>query len=325
MSAKSRLLPPAHIPTTLWDRSSETLTLPSALASAYERLIHRLGLHATATTRVKGVGAVGGLSKESADQHLAQAFDGSAARVMLAALDPRTELGPTSDSFIQSTAGASLALTDAPCGAAAAALAFLTVLAELRAKRVLPRLPLDVKFVGGELSPHAIAHAQQLFGELLGELEARAIFVDCQFHVWNVLESLSTADLVKASLLHGSSCTFKLLVIANFNGFLVKDKKQSDAQPQLDELLRYASGEQSLALWIEPEMNRSTGSGGLFSWLLGLLQSKWRLFARSVPGATEDAPGFCSEARFRLPLAPAETSRVKLAVMSIDLTRAGSR
>jgi hypothetical protein len=265
------------------------------------------------------------LTKESADQHLAQAFDGSAARAILAVLDPRSELGSTSDSFIQSTAGASLAVTDAPCGAAAATLAFLAVVAELRAHKVLTRLPLEVKFIGGELSPHAVAHAQHLFEELHTDLEAQAIFVDCQFHSWDVLDRLSTSDLVKASMLHGAPCTSKLLVIANFNGFLAKEGKQREAQPQLDELLRYASGKHSLAVWIEPRMNRATSTGGLFSWLFGLLGSKWRLFAKPSPGASKDAPGFYSLARFQLPLQPTQASRVTLAVMPIDLTRVSAR
>jgi hypothetical protein len=287
----------------------------------YENHINRLGLLATATTRQGSSGPVGGLTKASADEHLAKAFDGSAARAILAVLDPKSELGSTSDSFIQSMAGASLALTDAPCGAAAAALALLTVVAELRAHNVLPRLPLDVKFVGGELSPHAIDHAKQLFHEIYDNLEAQAIFVECQFHEWNVLDPLSTSDLVRASMLYGASCSAKLLVIANFNGFLIKEGKQKEAQPQLDEILRYASGKQSMAIWIEPEMNRATGSGGLFSWLYRLLRGKWSPFAKVDPGATDEAPGFSSVARFQLPLQPTQSARVTLAVLPIDLTR----
>lgn len=324
-SSRTRLLRPEQIPEAVWESKSGTLTLPSSLARAYEQLIDRLGLRTMATSRSKNGGPVGGLTKASADEHLAQAFDGSAARAIFAVLDPKSELGSTSDSFIQSTAGASLALTDAPCGAGAAALAFLTILAELRAHKVLPRQPLDVKFIGGELSKYAVGHAEHLFEELREDLEAQAIFVDCQFHNWNVLDRISTSDLVTASMLHGAPCTSKLLVIANFNGFLVKEGKQKEAQPQLNELLRYASGRQSLAVWIEPEMNRATANGGLFSWLFGLLEGKWRLFAKATPGATKEAPGFCSLASFRLPLQPTQTSRVTLAVMPIDLTRAGAR
>ena len=321
-SSSARLLRPEQIPEVVWDSKLGILTLPSSLARAYEQLIDSLGLRTMATNRLMNDGPVGGLTKESADEHLAKRFDGSAARAIVAVLDPKSELGTTSDAFIRSTAGASLALTDAPCGAGAAALAFLTILADLRAHKVLPRQPLDVKFIGGEISEHAVGHAKHLFEYLREDLEAQAIFVDCQFYIWDVLDRVSTSKLVTASILHGRSCTSKLLVIANFNGVLVKASKQKKAVSQLDELLRYASGRQSLAVWIEPEMNRATANGGLFSWLFGLLEGGWKLFAKATAGATKEAPQFCSLARFRLPLQPTQTSPVTLAVMPIDLTGA---
>lgn len=324
-SGNDRLLKPAHIPESLWDHSTEVLQLPASLANAYETQIDKHGLRELATTRADNEGPVGGMTKENADQHFAQMFDGSAARAILAVVDPKDEMGSTSDAFIKSTAGASLALTDAPCGAGAAALAFLTTLAELRACNVLPRMPLEVKLVGGELSPHAMDHAKDLLELVRGRLEEQAIFVDSQFHSWNVLDKLSTTDLIKASMAHGVSCASKLLVVANFNGFLVKERKQKEAQPQLDELFRYASGGQSLAVWIEPDMNRATGKGGLFVWLRNLLTGGWRLFAKGDPEATEETPVFRVSARFRLPLVPAEFSRVTLAAMPIDLTRGAAQ
>ena len=146
-----------------------------------------------------------------------------------------------------------------------------------------------------------------------------------KFKEWNVLDKLSTADLVKESAVHGASCSSKLLVIANFNGFLVKEKKQKQAQPQLEELLRYASGEQSLAVWIEPDMNRSAANGGLFSWLYQQFDTVWKRFAKIDPAATSSQPAFRTSARFSLPLKPTDFSRVSLAVMPIDLTRSTNK
>ena len=225
---------------------------------------------------------------------------------MLAVLDPKSEGGKASDTFIKSMAGCTLALTDAPCGAGAAALAFLSTIAELRASEVLPRYPLEVKFIGGELSIHAVNHAKKLFSDIQSELEVQAIFLDAKFKEWNVLDKLSTSDFVKESALHGASCSSKLLVIANFSGFLVKESKLKEAQPQLDELLRYATGEQSLAIWIEPDMNRSAANGGLFSWLYQRFETVWRLFAKIDPVATCSDPVFRTSAKFSLPLKPTD-------------------
>lgn len=320
-----RLLSPALIPSSLWDKTTESLQLPPCLSKAYVAYVDNLGLRKIGTTRSTDGGAVGGLSKENADQHLAQCFDGSVARAMLAVLDPKNQGGMASNTFIKSMAGSTLALTDAPCGAGAAALAFLSTIAELRANAVLPRHPLEIKFIGGELSSHAVDHARKLFSDIQPELEAQAIFLDLKFKEWDVLDKLSNADLVKESAVHGASCSSKLLVIANFNGFLVKERKQKEAQPQLDELLRYASGEQSLAVWIEPDMNRSAANGGLFSWLYQQMTTVWKRFAKIDPAATSSEPVFRTSAKFSLPLQPTMFSRVSLAVMPIDLTRDASK
>ena len=175
------------------------------------------------------------------------------------------------------------------------------------------------------MSSHAIDHARKLFSNIQPELEAQAIFLDLKFKEWNVLGKLSTADLVKESAVHGASCSSKLLVIANFNGFLVKERKQKEAQPQLDELLRYASGEQSFGIWIEPDMNRSAANGGLFSWLYQQIHTGWKLFAKIDPAATSAEPVFRTSAKFSLPLQPTKFSRISLAVMPIDLTRSTSK
>ena len=115
----------------------------------------------------------------------------------------------------------------------------------------------------------------------------------------------------------------RLLIVANFNGFLEKEKKRKEAQPQIEELFRHASGDNSVAIWIEPDMNRATADGGLFSWLRSLLKGPLRLFAKENHDEDDLAPKpiYTSSAQFRLPLNPSETARVRLAVMSFNLVR----
>ncbi|MEQ1685305.1 MAG: hypothetical protein ABL916_16785 [Burkholderiaceae bacterium] len=319
-----RLLRPDELPESLWNQTAGTLTLPIALIDAYVRAVDASKLRHIGINRPPGGGPVGGLTRESANEHFAQAFDGSAARTMLALLDPKNEVGSTSDCFVAAAAGADLALTDAPCGAGAAALSLLTTIASLRAHGVLPRSVLNVRLIGGELSEHAVAHASALLADIRPSLEAQAIFVEHQFIRWDVTDSLSTSDLIKACVVQGVGRACKLLVVANFNGFLVKDQKLKVAQPQLNELFRYASGGHSFAIWIEPDMNRATEKGGLFSSVLRLFSDGgWRHFGKVDPDISAEKPVFTSSARFRLPLQPEMTARVGLAVMPIDL--AGSR
>jgi hypothetical protein len=261
---KKRLLPPGLIPQTLWIPDSELLLLPPSLATAYEVMIDRCSLRKLSESRDPDDPPVGGLSQADADKHFAQAYDGSAARIELALLDPKGVVTHCSDALMGSLTGGKLCLTDAPCGAGAAAFALLTAIAELRAQEVVPRLPLDVFLIGAELSNPAREYAASMLRELRAPLETQAIFVEEEFLRWDVTDPLSNTNLVQCATIKSKNASQKLLVVANFNAFLEREKKRKLAQPRIEELFRYLSGSNSVAIWIEPDMNRATAQGGLF-------------------------------------------------------------
>jgi hypothetical protein len=316
------LLPSELLPDTLWDEKSEQLLLPPVLSGIYKLLIERHKLQNLANSRDPRAPPVGGLDQEKTDQHFAQAFDGSIARVQLALLDPKSEVSDTSNTFINCLLGNKLAITDAPCGAGAAAFALLANIAELRAQNVLPRQPLEVVLIGAELSAPARVYAQEIFNELRPKLEAQAVFVTAEFLEWDVTCSISNTELVQRITLVSNGHLKRLLVIANFNGFLERDGKRKAAQKQLEELFRHASTDKnSRAVWIEPRMNRVTDNGKLFPWLQGLFQEAWRRFARIISVGESESFFKTSSAKFQLPLQANEAAEVRLAVMPIDLLR----
>ena len=319
MSTEERLIKPSVLPNSLWDSGGRILLLPRVLADAYARVIDRHGLHKIAMTRDIDDPPVGGLDQERTDKHFAQAFDGSCARAQLALLDPRNEVPGASNAFVLCLAGNSTSVTDAPCGAGAAAFSFLAIIAELRAQKVLPREPLHIHLIGAELSAPARAYAQEMLAELRSTLESQAIFVDVEWLGWDVTSSLSNTDLIRTMTLAAAGKAARLLVVANFNAFLEKDRKKKEAEAQLGELFRHASGGNSMAIWIEPDMNRATK--GLFPWLRMQLKEAWRRFAREFSSRGEAEPVAVSAVQFQLPLTPAKTARVGLAVMAIDLRR----
>lgn len=316
-----RLLEPADIPITLWDKALGALSLPTHLSEIYVNIIESKGLRALGVARPGGDGPVGGIDKQSTDTHFAQAFDGSVARALLAVLDPKSEAGSTSNNFIRVTAGGQLVLTDAPCGAGAASFAFLSVLAELRQKRVLPRHVLYVKLVAAELSEFAHEYFCEILSRLQPELEAQAIFADFELMKWDVTCEISTSDLVKASVRASSSKCSQMLVIANFNGFLMQSGKLKLAKPQLRELFRYAMGEESFAVWIEPNMNKATNAGGLLPAIFGLYSTLRKLLGLGDAELSSLKPLHQTDAKFTLPLQPGLTAKVQLAVIPMDLSR----
>jgi hypothetical protein len=160
----------------------------------------------------------------------------------LALLDPKDVLTNCSDALVGSLVGGKLCLTDAPCGAGAAAFALLSTVAELRARRVFPRQPLDVYLIGAELSQPARIYAAAILEELRPSLETQAIFVHEEFLRWDVTDLLSNTTLIQCATRKSANASRKLLVVANFNAFLERAGKRKDADPQIYELFRHASG-----------------------------------------------------------------------------------
>lgn len=316
---EDRHLKPTNIPSTLWDSAKEVLILPCLLATAYEEVVRRHGLYELALTRDNDDPPVGGLDQERTNKHFAQAFDGSCARAQLAVLDPKNEVPHASNAFILRLAGNATSITDAPCGAGAAAFSFLATIAELRAQGILPRQPLQVHLIGAELSKPARFYAKEILAELQPQLERQAIYVDAVWLEWDVTIERSNASLIREMTLAGEDKAARLVVVANFNGFLEKDRKRKEAEPQLRSLFIHASLKESLGIWIEPAMNRATE--GLFPWVRDLLRGAWRLFARESGAKGVDEPVAVSRTRYQLPLAPDKTARVGLAVMAFELRR----
>ncbi len=321
MNAQNRLLAAEMLPASLWEQGSETMCLPPELSQVYVSMLERRGLSSLAQARDPNNAPVGGATQEKTDQHFAQAFDGSVARAQLAVTDPKGEVVRVSNAFISSLAGNSIVLTDAPCGAGAAAFAFLSAVAELRANDVLPRIPLDVSMLGAELSVPARAYAAAMLEDLRPFLERQGIFVDAEYVHWNVLDQLSNTDLITRMARALQPATKRLLVVANFNGFLEGERRRKEAQPQLEELLRHASGDGAVVIWIEPQMNSARGPGGLFHVITNLARGVWHRFVRVNTDGDKAEPFLETACKFLSPIESRQRPTVRLAVMRLDLGR----
>lgn len=321
MTMENRFLHPDRLPQTLWDRDNKILRLPNALTSAYEAMIDRNSLRELAQSRTIEDSPVGGLGKSATDKHFAQQFDNSAARAQLAVTDSTKEVARVSNAIIESLSGNMVCITDAPCGAGAAAFSLLCTIAELRAHDILPRLPLHIRLIGAEISEFARQYAKEMLAELTPFLESQAIFVQAELLPWDVTDNLSNTDLIQSMIRAKASVSKNLLVVANFSGFLTRSGKQKDAQPQLAELFRHASGGESVAIWIEPQMKSAVSDSGLFSIVGRWVKDKWHRFVRvNTDGVSND--GFLSsEVQFQSTLTPGRLRPVRLAVMRLDLVR----
>lgn len=318
----SRLVRPDDLPDSLWDRSDQVLSLAPSLVRAYTTLLDRHGLRTLAMQAPPPDGPVGGVSKEDTDKHLAWAFPGSAARVQLAVLDPKSHVPHIADAFTRLLAGNKVAIADVPCGSGAAVLSILATLAELRKQDRVPREPLDVVVVTGEISEFARRYAAEGFGELRTTLEEQAIWIEPVFLHWDVCDKLSNTDLIREITIRSRECGARLLVVANFSGFLQRDGKLSAAKPQLEELFRHVRGGNSSAIWVEPQTNTAAiDEGGLFARLTDWLKQKWASFVRVRRDSDNSEPVGRTSCKCKHPLKTATFFETRLAVMRCDLHR----
>jgi hypothetical protein len=304
-----------RLPATLWDEREKCLSLPPQLVTAYTNALADYGLLEMARGPRPDPAPVGGPSQELTDLHFAHAFGGSLARAQLALLDPHQEVSDTASTLLRFLSGGQLSLTDVPCGAGAGALALLSSIAHLRAERVLPRLPLRVHVVGGEISAPARVYAESLLSVLVPFLAEQAIQLSFETQHWDVLDTMSNTALIERIVVSKANLPQTLLLICNFNSFLERAGKKDEARPQLAELLRYCSGRTNAAVWIEPKMNSATN--GLFPWLRTQI-AKWSRFVKPI--STADDPE-STECKFSLPLSNGSTAIARLSVFPLDLAQ----
>ncbi len=317
MLTERRLLPNGLIPLSLWEPQSGILKMPTALRNIYNKTIVKHGLIELANERQYNDSPIGGVTLEDTKKHFAQSFDGSSARVQLAVLDPKNETNGTSNAFINTLAGNKVIIMDAPCGTGAATLTFVSTIAELREKQILPRSPLEIKVIGGEISVSARSFAKELFEGISAYLESQAIFISYHSESWDATSPISTRDLVRKIVIEAQSCSRSLVIIANFSGFL--ERNFDKAKQQIDEVLRYSSGPGSMAVWIEPQKNNVVKQGQLFYKV-----SQWpvvKTFMSIFELKSGDKPFSISSARFKRPININEIPRVNLAVISFELSK----
>jgi len=254
-----QLISTKELPETLWKSASGELALPPNLVSAYAKLVDKYGLQSVAIDTNPGDGPIGEDGQQGALDHFGRRFTGSCGRVQLYSLDPHHTFQSTRDSFCRLFSSGSVRLLDIPFGAGAAAATLLSVVAELRSAKLLPRLDLVVSIFGGEKNSHQLKLAQDLFAELAPWWLENAIKVIWKFRKWDVLIDDDTTDLVDDWLDAGDQSPQFAVVVANFSGFLWTTTEAAgqrryfdEAEPCLRQIFSRAGKAKAAAYWLEP-------------------------------------------------------------------------
>jgi len=250
-----RFIQTRDLPKTLWCNDSKVMFLPAMLVDQWKKLLEVNNLDDMALTEAEK-GFVGGVTKEDTDKHLAWRYNGSCSRIILSLLDPHHDLSEVADTYASIFSGNEVFLADLPCGSGAASISILSTLAELRKEGVVPRLPLKVVIVAGEISETAREYYEYQLEALKPLLGEQAIWIEYKLVHWNVLDPICTANLTQELILKSQNCNTRLLLISNFTGFLEASNNWTLAKVQLDQIFLHSRDKQSAAIWIEPQKKK---------------------------------------------------------------------
>ncbi|MCI5163680.1 MAG: hypothetical protein D3917_17025 [Candidatus Electrothrix sp. AX5] len=251
----NRFIKFSDIPSSLWCKKTKNIILPKKLVELWKGLLEKNNLIGLAG-KIAPSGFVGGISKEDTDKHLAWRYNGSCARVLLSILDPQHKLSDVSDAYALTFAGNNVFISDLPSGSGAAIVSILCTLFELRKHNVLPRHPLNISIIAGEISSTAKTYLREQLEDLTPYLEEQAIWIEFEIVEWDILNKISTVDLIKKITISSQNATAKLLILSNFTGFLANSGNWKKAQPQLDDIFLHSRDSLSTSIWIEPQTKK---------------------------------------------------------------------
>lgn len=258
-------IPPAYIPSNLWD--NETLRLPEAVTAAYKAV---LSANSLTIPLDAGEAIFGGVTKEESEKHFRYRFCVSAGRGAYTLLDPKETLRDAASYLQTSLADGRVGVLDLACGAGAATAGLLCTLASVRDEGVFPRLPLNLDILGADIAVTARGLCDSIHGHLERTIRTSGIAVTRATHEWDMMDVASTSDLCDHWLARNLHAEELLIVISGMSGALRSAEQRAAANNALTHILTRVHSRPHTLLWIEPDMKGV--ANGLFRWLRGLLR-----------------------------------------------------
>lgn len=267
-----RVLPIKLIPKTIWDK--DILHLSSELVNSYEMELSNLGLLERARRGTDKKDIHGGCNREEAIEHFTYRFGVSAGRSEFTILAPSEAITKFSDALLSTFSDGHVGLLDIPCGTGSASVTFLTVLAELRTKQILPKLPLTISIVGGDCSKTALGICRSMLDRVRPILAQQGIIIHYELDQWNATRNDETARMVDKWFALANGAGEYVVCISNFSGALIKGKIFDDFTPCLSQILGRLHDKRSTLIWIEPVDSNAKK---------GLIPKIFEFINRSIP------------------------------------------
>ena len=150
-----RMLPTKDIPKEIWQK--RMLHLPKSLQKTYKLLLQKYDRWDMALSSIDpSKNPIGGISEAETLEHFARRFGVSSSRLNGLVIDPDSAFSDIPDDIISSFSEGRITILDLACGTGAVGLSILSTVSVLRSHNKLPKLPLDVRILGGDCSALAL-------------------------------------------------------------------------------------------------------------------------------------------------------------------------
>lgn len=247
------------LPEELWLHNEQAVKLCTELETKYIEHLHKYNAYELAKTFDGTSHPIGGLSATEAIEHFAYRFVNSSTRVIHITLDPDKKFSNIQIDIFSTFSKGNISILDLACGTGGHILSLLTTLVELRLKRLLPTLPLNIHILAADISPTALQIYQSLLHDLEPYLLHSGIRVKYHTYEWDACIPIQTSQLMDKlfSTTRDISINEYYVITSAFSGFAGSEANFLQIERSLQHITERLGSKDSTFLWIEPNTTKA--------------------------------------------------------------------
>lgn len=247
------------LPEELWLHNEQAVKLCTELETKYIEHLHEYNAYELAKTSDGRSNPIGGSGATEAIEHFAYRFVNSSTRVIHITLDPDKKFSNIQIDIFSTFSKGNISILDLACGTGGHILSLLTTLVELRLKKLLPTLPLNIHILAADISPKALEIYQSLLHNLEPYLLNAGIRVTYHTYEWDACNSMQTSQLMDDFFSKTSKISINeyYVMTSAFSGFAGSDVNFSQIERSLQHITERLGSKYSTFLWIEPNSTKA--------------------------------------------------------------------
>jgi hypothetical protein len=244
-----------NLPETLW-RESQIVMAPGLSNALRDELIDRGLFQEACGPNPKENELVGGEGADDATKHFTHRFKTSSARVQYLVLSPCGTFDPVASDMMSFILDGKVSVLDIPCGSGGGLLGYLCTIAELRQRGLVPRTPVEITVLAGDISSEARLIHEAMLDRLASSFSDAGIRLSWHHSNWDVTDVFSTSRLVDQWFTQCPSDEEYMIFVSAFSGFA--DTNREIVLNAFHSIVGRFHNKPCLMVWVEPAMKLST-------------------------------------------------------------------